>query len=163
MSLTWLWDDEQWGLGLISLLLDQEDQQTSSQEDRHAVAPYPRIAVHCEPPRLTLLQILSLTPELRFQLNILDRGNLGQAKIAGMTTDLRLVGVDYNNIILVQYIGYIFTQFPAGFIMGKYKPALLLSICCVVWGVIAGASGFAQNVGGMMGVRFLVGVAEAPL
>jgi len=99
---------------------------------------------------------------LLFILNILDRGNLGQAKIAGMTTDLHLVGVDYNNIILVQYMGYIFTQFPAGFIMGKYKPALLISICCVVWGVIAGASGAAKNVGEMMAVRFLVGVAEAP-
>lgn len=57
---------------------------------------------------------------------------------------------------------YVFCQIPVGFVLGKFPVAKILSFAVICWGAISLACGFAQNYAQMSGLRFLVGVAEAP-
>lgn len=79
-----------------------------------------------------------------------------------MSTDLNLTGLDYNNIILVMFVGYVMTQIPAGLILARLPAALFLSGAVCAWGIVSLACGFARSVGAMYALRFLVGVCEAP-
>ncbi|WVR06119.1 hypothetical protein IAU60_003149 [Kwoniella sp. DSM 27419] len=91
------------------------------------------------------------------ELNILDRNNVANAKIAGMTKDLHLTGLDYNNLVF-----YVFCQIPVGFVLARFPAATVLAIAVVFWGAVSLACGFTHNYAQMSGLRFLVGVCEAP-
>lgn len=41
------------------------------------------------------------------QLNILDRNNIANAKVSGMSKDLKFNNLDYNNAILAMFVGYV--------------------------------------------------------
>jgi hypothetical protein len=41
----------------------------------------------------------------RLQLNILDRNNIANAKVSGMSKDLKFNNLDYNNAILAMFVG----------------------------------------------------------
>lgn len=47
-------------------------------------------------------------------------------------------------------------------LLSVIQPRLYLPIVVIVWGIVSGASGFVQNYGGIVAVRFLTGVTEAP-
>ena len=40
---------------------------------------------------------------------------VGNAKIAGMSKDLSLKGLDYNNLVTFAFVGYVLFQIPIGF------------------------------------------------
>ncbi|KAJ9111496.1 hypothetical protein QFC22_006523 [Naganishia vaughanmartiniae] len=99
---------------------------------------------------------------LLFLLNILDRNNIANAKVSGMSTDLKFNNLDYNNAILAMFVGYVAMQIPAGFILAKVPPAFFLSGAVFCWGIVSMCCGFLKNKEGLIAMRFLVGVAEAP-
>ena len=43
----------------------------------------------------------------------IDRANIGNARLAGLETDLNLTGYDYNAILSVFYISYIIFEIPS--------------------------------------------------
>jgi MFS family permease len=57
---------------------------------------------------------------------------------------------------------YVFCQIPVGFVLGKFPVANVLSVAVICWGAVSLGCGFAHNYAQMSGLRFLVGVAEAP-
>lgn len=61
---------------------------------------------HCSEPSLRPLTLPVL-------LSYLDRSNIGNAKIAGMTKDLSLTGNRYQWLLTIFYISYILFQFQA--------------------------------------------------
>ncbi|RAR13382.1 mfs transporter [Stemphylium lycopersici] len=75
----------------------------------------------------------------------IDRANIGNARLAGLETDLNLTGYDYNAILSVFYISYIIFEIPS-------------NMCCK-W--IGPGTAFVQNKAAVSGVRFLLGVFEA--
>ncbi|KAJ9094094.1 hypothetical protein QFC21_006195 [Naganishia friedmannii] len=119
---------------------------------------------------------------LLFLLNILDRNNIANAKVSGMSKDLKFNNLDYNNAILAMFVGYVAMQIPAGFILAKVPPAFFLSGAVICWGIISmccrsfllisvsrllipaatQTGGFIKTKEQMIALRFLVGVAEAP-
>ncbi|KAJ9093756.1 hypothetical protein QFC20_007063, partial [Naganishia adeliensis] len=99
---------------------------------------------------------------LLFLLNILDRNNIANAKVSGMSKDLKFNNLDYNNAILAMFVGYVAMQIPAGFILAKVPPAFFLSGAVVCWGIVSMCCGFIKTKEQMIALRFLVGVAEAP-
>lgn len=44
-----------------------------------------------------------------YQLNILDRNNIANAKVSGMSKDLKFNNLDYNNAILAMFVGLVDT------------------------------------------------------
>ncbi|KAF7531385.1 hypothetical protein G7054_g8918 [Neopestalotiopsis clavispora] len=95
-----------------------------------------------------------------YMLAFLDRGNIGNAKIAGMTEDLDLVGNKYQWLVNIFFITYIIFDF--GILFWKiFPPHLVCTAVVFGWGLLATVQAAVQNWGGMMALRFLLGAFEA--
>ena len=69
-----------------------------------------------------------------FLVSFVDRGNIGNAKIAGMTKTLKLQGNDYNNAVWVFTMAYVIFSIPANIVFKKFGPkSLAVMIFC--WGM----------------------------
>ena len=66
--------------------------------------------------------------------NALDKGNLGNAKTAGLEDDLHLTGDQYNIILSVFFVPYVLTAPFLGLIGKKYGPARVLPIMMFTFG-----------------------------
>ncbi|KAF2100193.1 MFS general substrate transporter [Rhizodiscina lignyota] len=104
-------------------------------------------------PQLTILYLLAF----------LDRSNIGNAKIAGMTEDLNLVGLDYNVALSIFFVSYSFFEIPSNIVLKIIRPNIWISLIMVVWGVIMTLMGIVQSYSGLLAARFFLGVAEAGL
>lgn len=54
-----------------------------------------------------------------------------------MSDDLNLTGLDYNNLVVFTFLGYVVAQGGVGFIFAKGSPALYLSIAAFAWGTVS--------------------------
>ncbi|KAF2156471.1 pantothenate transporter liz1 [Myriangium duriaei CBS 260.36] len=100
-----------------------------------------------------------------FMLSFLDRSNVGNARTAGMATDLHFDANGkgphtYDWLLNIFYISYILFEF---LILGwKVVPPHIWGACVVLaWGVISTLQAATTNWSGMMALRFLLGVSEA--
>ncbi|KDQ51627.1 hypothetical protein JAAARDRAFT_139858 [Jaapia argillacea MUCL 33604] len=97
---------------------------------------------------LRLMPILSVM----YLLSFLDRGNIGNAKLQGLTTQLHLEGNMYN-IALVS----------APLVLKKFRPSRWLPGIAIIWGTIMTLMGLVKTYPQLVGVRVALGVAEAGL
>ena len=51
---------------------------------------------------------------------------------------------------------------PSNMLLSMFKPRWYLPTVVIIWGIVSGATGFVQNFPGLVVLRFLVGVTEAP-
>jgi hypothetical protein len=70
-----------------------------------------------------------------FLMAFLDRTNIGNAKIQGLTEDLHMTGPDYNIALFVFFIPYILFEVPSNIVLKKLAPSTWLSIIMVLWGM----------------------------
>lgn len=98
-----------------------------------------------------------------FLLAFLDRTNIGNAKIQGLTKDLNMVGPDYNIALFVFFIPYILLEVPSNLILKKLAPSTWLSAIMVLWGICTLGQGLVTNFGALVALRVLIGVFEAGL
>ncbi|PNS17905.1 hypothetical protein CAC42_3864 [Sphaceloma murrayae] len=98
---------------------------------------------------------------LLFLLAFLDRSNIGNARIQGMTRDLHMTGRDYNIALFIFFPPYIIFEVPCNILIKKMKPSTFLSIIMVFWGIATTAQGFVKNTAALAGCRFLLGFFEA--
>ncbi|KAK4984415.1 hypothetical protein LTR66_008508 [Elasticomyces elasticus] len=96
-----------------------------------------------------------------FLLAFLDRTNIGNAKIQGMTEDLKMTGNHYNIALFIFFIPYILFEVPSNIIIKRVAPSTWLSIIMVLWGISTIGQGLVTNFGGLVACRFLVGIFEA--
>ncbi|KAF9242592.1 major facilitator superfamily domain-containing protein [Melanogaster broomeanus] len=108
---------------------------------------------------LRLLPILTLL----YLLSFLDRTNIGNAKIDGLTTDLRISPSAYNTALALYFVGYVLFEIPANCSLKHFSPQLWLPTLTLVWGIVSLAQGLVKNQAGLFGIRFLLGVTEAGL
>ncbi|KAJ5720801.1 Major facilitator superfamily domain general substrate transporter [Penicillium malachiteum] len=95
-----------------------------------------------------------------YLLAFLDRSNIGNAKIAGMSEDLSLTGNRYAWLLTIFYISYTLFEFQA--LMWKIvKPHQWATFIIFSWGLIASCQAATTNWQGMMALRFLMGAFEA--
>ncbi|PWN33184.1 MFS general substrate transporter [Meira miltonrushii] len=90
----------------------------------------------------------------------MNRSNIGNAKVAGMTADLHISDSQYEWLLTVFYIGYIVFQFLL--ICYKFiKPSRFMGTCVFFWGVAAILQATAFNWSGLMATRFFMALFEA--
>ena len=95
-----------------------------------------------------------------YMLSYLDRGNIGNAKTAGMNKDLGMTDSQFQWLLTIFYISYIVFQWLT--MLWKIFPPRFYVPCVVIaWGVISSCFAAANNWGGLMAMRFLLGVLEA--
>ncbi|KAJ2367880.1 hypothetical protein H4S02_000441 [Coemansia sp. RSA 2611] len=106
---------------------------------------------------------LRLVPYLAllYLFNALDRGNIGNARLAGIEEGTHLKGNQFYNALSFFYFGYTISQIPNMFIMKKVTPSVLVGITMVLWGVCSTAMAGAKNYSGLVAARFFMGVFEA--
>lgn len=111
-----------------------------------------KVDLHVVPPLLIL-----------FLLAFLDRVNIGNAKIQGMTTDLHMQGQDYNIALFIFFIPYILLEVPSNIIIKKVAPSTWLCCIMLLWGICTVGQGLVRNFAGLVALRFLLGIFEAGL
>ncbi|KAJ3484973.1 hypothetical protein NLI96_g5276 [Meripilus lineatus] len=68
---------------------------------------------------LMLMPILTLM----YLFSFLDRGNIGNAKLQGLTTQLDLTGNRYNIALTMYFIPYCLFECPANLVLKKFRPS----------------------------------------
>jgi MFS family permease len=97
-----------------------------------------------------------------FLLNVLDRNAIANARLGGLEDTLGIDDLQYQTAVMVLWAGYISMMVPSNMLLSIFKPRLYLPTVVIVWGIVSGATGFVQNYAGLVALRFLVGVTEAP-
>ncbi|KAK4495208.1 hypothetical protein PRZ48_013537 [Zasmidium cellare] len=98
-----------------------------------------------------------------FGLSLLDRTNISAAFIAGMSTDLELIGSRYNVALLVFFIGYGLFELPSNFVIRRLGARWWLSFLIVSWGCCVLGMGFIHEWTILAVLRALLGIFEAGL
>ncbi|KAI9457539.1 MFS general substrate transporter [Boletus coccyginus] len=108
---------------------------------------------------LRLMPILSAM----YLFSFMDRGNIGNAKLDGLLTQLDLTGDRYNIALTMFFISYCTFECPANLVLKVFRPSRWLPGIMVLWGTVMMAMGFVKTYPELVGVRFCLGLAEAGL
>ncbi|GME28486.1 hypothetical protein GTA08_BOTSDO11249 [Neofusicoccum parvum] len=95
-------------------------------------------------------------------LNYLDRNALANARVQGIEESLGLKGSQFNTAISVLFAGYLALQIPSNLILTRVRPSLYLPGCMILWGIVSACGAAVQGFSGLVAVRFMLGVVEAP-
>ncbi|KAK8044786.1 hypothetical protein PG993_004810 [Apiospora rasikravindrae] len=94
--------------------------------------------------------------------SILDRSNIGNAKIQGMDRDLGLnIENRYNIVLVIFFVPYILLELPSNLIVKRVRPSYYLSALIFSWGIVVTCEGFVNTYQALIGLRFLLGALEA--
>ncbi|WPH04635.1 retrograde regulation protein 2 [Acrodontium crateriforme] len=104
-----------------------------------------------------LLPVLTVLYVLAF----LDRGNIGNAKVAGMNKTLKLSGTQYNIALTVFFFPYGIFEVPSNIVLKLLRPSVWISILCVLWGTVMTMQGIVKNYDQLIVTRTLLGFTEA--
>lgn len=107
-------------------------------------------------------QVLTLTPLRLFAF--IDRSNIGNAKIDGLTEDLNIsTGTKFNIALLVFYIPYILVDVPSNWIVKKVRAGIYLPTLITCWGIVSTLLGFIKSIAGLVVCRLFLGLFEGGL
>jgi MFS transporter, ACS family, allantoate permease len=73
---------------------------------------------------------------LAYGLNYVDKVAMGWAVLFNFREDLGLVGDEYSWASSMFYFGYLVAQYPANYILQRYKTATVISASIFTWGVL---------------------------
>ncbi|RDW65576.1 hypothetical protein BP5796_10268 [Coleophoma crateriformis] len=91
----------------------------------------------------------------------LDRVNIGNVKIQGLLTDLKMTGTDFNIASMILFVPYILLEVPSNTIMKKVRPSIWLSGLMFFWALTTICQGFVTSYGGLLVCRVFLGVFES--
>jgi MFS family permease len=96
-----------------------------------------------------------------YLLAFLDRVNIANANVYGMSTDIHLTNNQYNTALAVFFVPYVIFEIPSNYMVKRFKPHTWLPFCMVCFGVVSIGQGFVKNFGQLIATRFLLGMFEA--
>ena len=71
---------------------------------------------------------------LLYLLSFLDRTNIGNANLFGLTPDLGLTTVQYNSCLAIFFAFYVIFEVPSNMVMKAWRPSMWLPIIMIAWG-----------------------------
>ncbi|KAL9603647.1 MAG: hypothetical protein Q9179_002134 [Wetmoreana sp. 5 TL-2023] len=95
-----------------------------------------------------------------YMLGFLDRSNIGNAKIAGMSKDLDLTSSQYEWILRFFYITYVLFEWMP-ILYTVLAPSTYVALCVLAWGIIASLQALATSYASLCILRLLLGISEA--
>ncbi|KAK0937948.1 hypothetical protein LTR29_010513 [Friedmanniomyces endolithicus] len=104
-----------------------------------------------------LVPVLSLLYLVAF----IDRSNIGNAKIAGLSTDLKLSGLQYNTAVTMFFVSYGFFEVPSNIVLKIMRPSRWIAILMFCWGVVMTLMSIVKSREGLYAARFCLGIAES--
>ncbi|KAI9449179.1 MFS general substrate transporter [Lactarius psammicola] len=146
---------------------------SDSDEERLSVLDFGGDSQLPPPPTLTPEQERALYRKVDLRLmpvvtsmylfSFLDRGNIGNAKLQGLVTQLDLTGNKYNIALTMFFISYNLFECPANLVLKRLRPSRFLPFITVLWGTIVTLMGLVKTYPQLVGVRVCLGFAEAGL
>ncbi|KAF8749203.1 Major Facilitator Superfamily [Rhizoctonia solani] len=106
------------------------------------------------PPKIRFLIILAL---------VLDRSNIGNARVAGLVTDIGLKGLQYNICAAVFFITYSAAEIPSNMALKLLRPSIWIPSIMVAWGLVMTFMCFVKDFKGLLIARLFLGLTEAGL
>ncbi|KAA1470213.1 MFS general substrate transporter [Dentipellis sp. KUC8613] len=108
---------------------------------------------------------LRLVPWLAilYLLSFLDRTSIGNAKLYGMEKDLHITDTQYLIGLTIFFFPYSVFEVPSNVFLKRLRPSLWLSGLMLLWGVMMTVQGLVHNYGGLLGMRWMLGMMEAGL
>ena len=97
---------------------------------------------------------------LLYVLNILDRANVGFARLA-MQDDLGLTKAAFDLGYGMFYVGYILFEVPSNLLMRRFGARRWIARIMITWGLVSAATMFARDLWTFYALRILLGIAEA--
>lgn len=105
---------------------------------------------------------------ITYLLNYLDRVNLGNAKTLNndspehnIVSQLDLTGQKYNIAVALFFVPYVLMEFPSNILLKYFSPSKWISRIMVSWGIVTICTAAVSTYGGLLAVRFMLGLAEA--
>ncbi|KAF1359092.1 MFS transporter-like protein [Lizonia empirigonia] len=92
--------------------------------------------------------------------SFIDRSNIGNANIAGLSTELHLEGTQYNIALLIFYIPYIIADVPSNWLVKRFRAGVYLPTLVTSWGLVCTFMGFTKSFAGLVVCRALLGLFE---
>ncbi|KAF8653320.1 hypothetical protein AX16_004020 [Volvariella volvacea WC 439] len=97
-----------------------------------------------------------------YALAVIDRSNLGIARVVGMDHDLGLsIGSRYSILSAIYFVPYIFFQLPSNLVLRSLGVRHWMAFCVVSWGIVQLAMGFVPTWKLLAFCRVLLGAFEA--
>ncbi|KAI5856748.1 MFS general substrate transporter [Durotheca rogersii] len=92
-----------------------------------------------------------------YLLSFLDRSNVGNARIEGLTTDLHITGNQYLTGLTLYFVGYVLFEIPSNIVLKRTTPRIWLPTLTIAWGIVATLMGVVQDLAGYFVSRFFLG------
>ncbi|KAK4182616.1 putative MFS transporter [Podospora australis] len=103
------------------------------------------------------------TAWIMFLISWMDRSNLGNAKMAGLSHDLGLSSSDYSMSIIVFYFGYVVCAPLSNTLLVRTKPSIYLAGLMLLWGISTCGMAAIQTYPQLLVLRVFVGIFESGL
>lgn len=94
-------------------------------------------------------------------VDFLDRANIGNATLGGITEHLQLTPKQLSTSISAFYITYILFEVPSNIVLKRTSAVAWLSFIMLIWGVMTLVMAFAKNFTSLLACRLLLGAAES--
>lgn len=94
---------------------------------------------------------------------VTDDSNIGNAKIDGLVTDLKLKGTEFNIALTVFYVPYICVDVPSNLVLKYFRAGYYLPSLIIAWGLVGMCMGFVKSYHGLIVTRFFLGLCEGGL
>ena len=96
-----------------------------------------------------------------YLLAFLDRVNIANANVFGLSKELKLEGNEYNTALVIFFVPYVLFEIPSNILLKKFKrPSFYLGTLVVSWGIVMTLTGIVKNFAGLMTTRVLLGIFE---
>ena len=93
--------------------------------------------------------------------SLIDRTNMGNAQLEGMSAELKLfVEKRYSICLLVFFPTYFIVELPATLAVRRIAPRYVITFIAVAWGLCMVSMGFVKKWGALAALRALLGVLE---
>src|SRR5438046_1192987 len=103
-----------------------DNQLENSNADRNRV--FGEFDVNREAKLLRKMDIqLIPVPAILYRMSFLDRGHIGNARLAGLETDLGLVGNEYAWTLTIFFFSYAAFEVPSNLLLKRLRPSIWLA------------------------------------
>lgn len=92
--------------------------------------------------------------------NFIDRTNIGNAKVAGLEKDLKLIGYQYNIGLSVFFIFYALSEIPSNIILKHFGANIWIPTIVLFFGFVTLLTAWVKDFHGFMAIRVFLGIAE---
>lgn len=140
--------------------------ETAAGQGQYATDKYGQSLVELDPAaekklRRKIDMMIVPTVALLYLFCFIDRANIGNARLAGLEKDLKLVGNGYNALLSIFYISYILFEIPANILCKWMGPGWFIPLTSLGFGISSIGTAFVNTEAQASGVRFVLGVFEA--